>query len=284
MKKTLLIGLAAVALGSMTACSNILEEEGTISASAKTGKLVIGLETDGAVNIVTKSTENVTFTDAQKSEIIITGTATGTNIPENYQVPTTEGTHIVYVGTYNYTATNETMENDFEWNKPYFWGTKQVVVSANGVAADGNIICDLMNSIIDISDESFNDLGTNGVIVTYLYVVNYDGTIEKNTDLTSKNKIYFYNKEDQTSLKTDFLYAKSDLTNVKIVVEGYLTADDTKTFRGVADIKSGSSIGADNKYNVTFDLNKTQGSLALDIEVNGTVTSVPIEVDVNPYE
>ena len=57
MKKTLLIGLAAVALGSMTACSNILEEEGTISASAKTGDLTIGVEADGSVNVTTKSSE-----------------------------------------------------------------------------------------------------------------------------------------------------------------------------------------------------------------------------------
>ena len=53
MKKTLLIGLAAVALGSMTACSNILEEEGVISATTDT--LSVGLDADATVNIVTKT-------------------------------------------------------------------------------------------------------------------------------------------------------------------------------------------------------------------------------------
>ena len=55
MKKTLLIGLAAVALGSMTACSNILEEEGIVSPSAKTGTLTIALETDGSLDVATKT-------------------------------------------------------------------------------------------------------------------------------------------------------------------------------------------------------------------------------------
>ena len=66
MKKSLLIGLAAVTLGCMTACSNILEEEGTISA--KTGKLIISLETDDAVNIVTKTENKETVTFEVKLE------------------------------------------------------------------------------------------------------------------------------------------------------------------------------------------------------------------------
>lgn len=283
MKKSLLIGLAAVALGSMTACSNILEEEGVISA--KTGKLIIGLETDEAVNIVTKADnkETVTFTDAQKQEIKITGTA-GDDVvkPGDFTVPTTVGTHTVPKGTYYFSATNGTMNADFEWEKPYFSGTCTTTVAANGVTASANIVCDLTNSMITIVGESFSNL-TSKVTVTDLFVVNQSGDIEKETQITA-TKQTFYNSETQSSLKENYLYAKSDLENVKIVVEGHLIENETKTFRGVADIKSGSTIGADNKYNVTFNLDETQGSLSLSIEVNGEVTPINIEVPVNPYE
>ena len=59
MKKTfLLLGIVAMALGNMTSCSNILEEEGTIPASAKTGTLTVALEADNSVNVTTKADEN----------------------------------------------------------------------------------------------------------------------------------------------------------------------------------------------------------------------------------
>lgn len=284
MKKSLLIGLTAVALGSMTACSNILEEEGTISA--KTGKLIIGLETDDAVNIVTKTEnkETVIFTDEQKQGITITGTA-GSDVmkPENFSVPTTVGTHTVPKGTYYFSATNGTMSDDFEWDKPYFLGTCTTTVAANGVAAEANIVCDLTNSMITIVKESFENLASKGITVTDLFVVNQSGNIEKETQITA-TKQTFYNSSTLTSLKEDYLYANANLTNVKVIIDGYVTADNTKTFRGVADIKSGTVIGADNKYNVTFNLNESQGSLSLSIEVNGEVTPIDIVVPVNPYE
>jgi len=284
MKKTLLIGLAAVALGSMTACSNILEEEGVISA--KTGKLIIGLETDEAVNIVTKADnkETVTFTDAQKQEIKITGTA-GDDVvkPGDFTVPTTVGTHTVPKGTYYFSATNGTMRSDFEWDKPYFLGNCTTTVNANGVAAEAKIVCDLTNSMITIVKESFDNLASKGITVTDLFVVNQSGNIGKDTQITA-DKQTFYNSSTQTSLKSDDLYAKADLTDVKVVIDGHLTDESSKVFRGVAAIKNGTNIGTDNKYKVTFNLDESQGSLKLSLEVNGEVTPIDIEVPVNPYQ
>ncbi|MBR5296519.1 MAG: DUF4493 domain-containing protein, partial [Parabacteroides sp.] len=205
MKKTLLIGLAAVVLGSMTACSNILEEEGVISPSAKKGLLTIGLDTDNALNIITKATENVDFSGVNKNNFLVTVTpATGTTIPEETTLPTAPGTYKVPVGTYNLSATYGDATLNLAWDNPCFAGatTSGVVVAANGVAADGTISCDLTNSIIDIVDASFANLSSKGITVNYVSVVMSDNNnIDKDTDLSSLTHYYFYHQQNQTSLK-----------------------------------------------------------------------------------
>ena len=60
MKARLLVGLLTVALGGLTSCSNILEENGVINNVAESGmgELRINLVADGTLNVGTKS-ENV---------------------------------------------------------------------------------------------------------------------------------------------------------------------------------------------------------------------------------
>ena len=56
MKARLLVGLLTVALGGLTSCSNILEENGVINNVAESGmgELRINLSTDASVSVVTK--------------------------------------------------------------------------------------------------------------------------------------------------------------------------------------------------------------------------------------
>ena len=56
MKQTFLLGLTAFALGFLPSCSNILEDSGSPSAIAETGKLSLALEADASVNVTTKAT------------------------------------------------------------------------------------------------------------------------------------------------------------------------------------------------------------------------------------
>ena len=57
MKAKLLVGLLTVALGGLTSCSNILEENGVINNVAESGmgELRINLSTDASVSVVTKA-------------------------------------------------------------------------------------------------------------------------------------------------------------------------------------------------------------------------------------
>ena len=58
MKARLLVGLLTVALGGLTSCSNILEENGVINNVAESGmgELRINLSTDASVNVSTTAT------------------------------------------------------------------------------------------------------------------------------------------------------------------------------------------------------------------------------------
>ena len=57
MKAKLLVGLLTVALGGLTSCGNILEENGVINNVAESGmgELRINLSTDASLNVSTKA-------------------------------------------------------------------------------------------------------------------------------------------------------------------------------------------------------------------------------------
>ena len=157
MKKTLLIGLAAVALGSMTACSNILEEEGTISASAKTGELVIGL-TQTPVNVVTKSKsvdinsfkDKVTVKLEANSVVAQPGNI---NFPieKLYSEWTNEPLKVSTQTSYKLTASCSMAEaSNFGFNMPEFINVEDAIVVNAGTTKNVNLLCTLDNSIVEI--------------------------------------------------------------------------------------------------------------------------------------
>ena len=289
MKKTLLIGLAAVALGSMTACSNILEEEGVISA--QTGTLTIGVEADGRVDVTTKATEEdlsnvyeslkdnffVKLTPpagTSISEELTTGNLTYLNVKnKSYKLPAKTG--------YTLTATYGTMDNkSFAWDNPVFGGTSSIEVVANRLT-QGSVNCTLTNSIIDVNVGDLNtdsDNG-NGVIITSLYAIVGD-------DETTK----FYligdnNVEEGKSLTSNVLYVAANV-DAKLIMEGKLESDASKTFKTTAvEIQAeGTSVTTEKtKYKVKYALSNANGQLQLLVSIDGKVNVVNINETVDPY-
>ncbi|MBR5297804.1 MAG: DUF4493 domain-containing protein [Parabacteroides sp.] len=285
MKKTLLISLAAVALGSMTACSNILEEEGVISPSAKLGTLSLSLEQDNTLNEETKATFNGTTVALTEDEIgsfnIVTkcGETPINDFTGLYSTLKGQSKRVA-VGTYSFTATYGNMTAPFEWNTPCFYGSETAVVGVTEVV-NANIKCSLSNSIVVINQDAFdtfNDL----VTVEKIVAINSNVSETYGTDdLTSGVTLL-----DGASLKTETLYAKADITNAKIVMEGFVTLDNSKKFRVIAELKKGTgdTVGAQNKYVISYSLvTGDKGTLSISISVNGTVTIQEITKEVNPY-
>jgi hypothetical protein len=180
MKKTLLIGLAAVALGSMTACSNILEEEGVISPSAKTGSLVVALEADGGVDVTTKASESVAIPTDLLEDMEVKATLSGSS-PEQFVELTGEKLNNKYVythenkiksGAYKVTATyDKTNDEKLCWDSPIFYGETNVIVKTGETPTEGSITATLQNSQIVLDETSYNTFDDKATI-SELYVHN----------------------------------------------------------------------------------------------------------------
>lgn len=65
MKNNVLLNLLVLASCFLLSCSNILEDSGSPSAIAETGKLSLALEADASISVTTKatSTTSVTISD-----------------------------------------------------------------------------------------------------------------------------------------------------------------------------------------------------------------------------
>ena len=132
MKARLLVGLLTVALGGLTSCSNILEENGVINNVAESGmgELRINLSTDASLNVSTKAEagkENVQNITDNQGTITVT-TTKGNDVIGNPTLPDKAGTHELPLGTYTLSATNDkTMSTDFKWDWPVLATTPQEV-------------------------------------------------------------------------------------------------------------------------------------------------------------
>lgn len=271
MKKSLLIGLAAVALGGMTACSNILEEEGIVSPSAKTGTLTIALETDGSLDVATKSTTSkVTLTEEQMKDFIVKVDEKTLTNPSYNDNKLTYSENLA-VGSYDVSATYGNMNANFGWNSPIFKGEATVVIETLK-----RTTCDLTakldNSQITVDQTSFNAFLTKAN-VTSLYV--YAGENEPTDESGIYNLI-----TSQNVLETKTLYVKRGLSNVYIVIKGSLK-DDSKTFELSESISNVTE--AAKNYNVKYSIKGDKGSLSLVISIDGDITEVPINAEVDPY-
>ncbi|WP_455620665.1 DUF4493 domain-containing protein [Parabacteroides sp.] len=288
MKRSLLLGLAALAFGGLTSCSNIMEESGINPvAIAKTGELGIALEADASVSVTTKAgtSDEVTLTDEEKKKFVIKGTKDGASSPidlgtfadfANGAVKTVE------VGTYSITAAYGTMAGELAFDNPTFEGTKTgVVVEANKTTENVTVTASLTNSIISIDDATFTSLKTSATI-TDLFA--YSGKVEP----TGESGKYSLLSADNNTLVSSTLYVKKGASDVNIVIKGTLKNDANKTFTHTANIKTliggNQNIEEAKNYNIKYSLSGDNGSLSLTINVNGNVTEEPISVVVNPYE
>ena len=175
MKARLLVGLLTVALGGLTSCSNILEENGVINNVAESGmgELRINLSTDASVNVSTKATgdeieSGVSLTDEQMKQFLLSAT---------------KGKDTENLGTYgNYTSqlpkgdwtvkavyTSMDESTILGWDIPNFEGSQSVTIEANKTA-EPTISAALTNSIIKGDENAFNQLGTDGATISEVFV------------------------------------------------------------------------------------------------------------------
>lgn len=282
MKKTLLIGLAAVALGSMTACSNILEEEGTISASAKTGSLVVALEADGGVDVTTKASESVAIPTDLLEDMEVKATLSGSS-PEQFVELTGEKLNNKYVythenkiksGAYKVTATyDKTNDEKLCWDSPIFYGETNVIVKTGETPTEGSITATLQNSQIVLDETSYNTFDDKATI-SELYVHN-GSTVPSEAD----------EKFSLLSTETRTLYVKKNVSDLYLHIKGILTSGShafEKSIKiGDANFKTESA----KKYKLKCAWSEGQGSMKITITIDGTISeSDPIIVEVDPYQ
>ena len=154
MKKSLLIGLTAVALGSMTACSNILEEEGTISA--KTGTLTIALEADGSLDVATKAEETsaIIMTDEMAKDLNVKVIHSNGTEKEVTSDPTKVDDKLTYTinnlptGTYSVTADYNKMKGVLDFGTPIFSGSTTNVNVTKDTEVDASFEITLFDLLI----------------------------------------------------------------------------------------------------------------------------------------
>ena len=287
MKNNVLLNLLVLASCFLLSCSNILEDSGSPSAIAETGKLSLALEADASISVTTKatSTTSVTISDEVKKNLVITGTKGGSSITLGKSSDfANEVTKAVPAGTYTeLSATYDKMTGDLQFDSPTLAGktTESVTVTPNAAAASASITATLTNSIITINTEEFAKLQKMATI-TKLYV--YTGTAD---DPTEENPEYTLLSTANTLETGKTLFVKPGLSNVVIRIEGKLIADETKIFSISSQIRESeetSITAATKNYSVQYSLANTQGTLTLTINVNGTVEIVEIPVEVNPYE
>ena len=286
MKQILLFGLTALALVFLPSCSNILEDSGSPSAIAETGKLSLALEADASVSVTTKATSTVTISDEVKNNLVITGTKEGSSITLGKSSDFADGvTRAVPAGTYTeLSATYSQMTGDLQFDSPMLAGktTETVTVTPNAAAAKASITATLTNSVITIDPATFTELQKMATI-TELYV--YTGS--ESSLPTDESLKYSLLSSANTLEAGKTLFVKPGLSNVFIHIGGKLTADESKTFATSSQIRESettSTTAAAKNYSVQYSLANTQGSLTLTINVNGTVEVVEIPVEVNPYE
>lgn len=286
--KVLLFGLASLAFGVLPSCSNILEESGINPAvKGETGELRIVLDADPSVSVSTKAgaSKTVTLTDEQKKQFVIKAT----NVSDQSSVDLgtfadfADGSaKTIAVGTYSITSTYGTMTDELAFDNPTFSGTttEDVEVKANE-KVPATITATLTNSIISIDNDAFTAF-KNTASVTELFA--YSGTAEP----TGTDGKFSFLSAENTLQTTKDLFVKTEAKNVNIVIKGTLTADSNKSFTHTANLKA--LIGTDKtvetakNYNIKYALSGDKGSLTLTIYVDGTVTTVDLNAEVDPYK
>lgn len=285
MKTTILSGLIAVALGGLTSCSNILEENGVINNVAESGmgELRINLTTDASLNVSTKGGVSTTEINGSNFTYEVRGSqATESQTKRYSDFPLTLPT-----GTYSVTATYDQMVNEegntvpLAWDKPSFYGECSPV----SVPGTATINATLSNSVISFDKETTETAFKDKVTISEVFV--YAG----NKDYTNEEKFTLY-KAGQTQ-ETKTLFVAAGQKNVYIHIDG--TVQDSKSTKIshstlIAGRKQeNGTLGettqtfAANEYKVAYTLNDDKGLLSLTINISGTTQDITITEEIDPY-
>ena len=278
MKARLLVGLLTVALGGLTSCSNILEENGVINNVAESGmgELRINLSTDASVSVVTKA-----INDADGTYIIKVTNKENQSIIQKVTYEQIQTTPLkLNNGKYIVEAYNKEEESvqDFEWNAPYYKtdGTNEVTIS--GDSQDKALTCVRANSSLMVDTTSLGDSDASNKI---LYV---KSLIAKNEGKSSLNLI-----DSKHPLKTDSVCVKAGIpATIELVA---VRMDNGKEITVSSPLKKNNEsettadpIDAKTKYNVIYSIYAENGELTLSVKVNDEVTTVPVSVKIDPYK
>lgn len=286
------IGLAAIVLGGMTSCSNILEEDGVSNVITKgeTGKLRLNLVTDGTLNVTTKATDEETIANTLKG--INENDLNGFSIKGNRTTETEsqsvtfdgyasefENGKTVPVGTYTIKAEKNfanSSDQTIGFNIPHFKGEiTNVKVEANTTTDQNTITVKLINSIISVNTDAFTKLKKDASI-TALYVKNPKGG--DNFDLLSESK----SLKGLTALENILFVDPTKVASVDMVITG--TVDNgTKAFTNTKSIPLSQEDGSPKNYSVKYSISKENGTLKLNIVVDGTVENVDLTETIDPY-
>ena len=292
MKAKLVAGLVAIALGGFTSCGNILEENGVINnvAQNRTGELRINLVADGSLNVTTKADGTININENKKYDNLIdqfkvtlasTTSTTVNGLPtdttyssikdQTYTVPTAGN-------PYKLTATYTSMgEKTFAWDTPEFSGEKADINAAANSKTEASVTCYLTNSIINVTT---TDLTADSKITINSLYLTIDGSEANKFVLIGEGK------EDSKTLGTNTVFVKTGVSP-KLTLKATLKDGTTggHVFTNTSNLISGSGTTEGKKqYNVTYSLNDQNGQLSIGINIDGTVTTVPVNVNVDPYQ
>lgn len=278
-----LIGLAAIVLGGMTSCSNILEEDGVSNVITKgeTGELRLNLVTDGTLNVTTKSTDEEVIANALKGIDKNYFSINGIGKTETQQFSGTakefSSGKIVPTGMYTITAEKnfDTKNQRIDFGIPHFKGEiANVNVEANDKTDPYPIEVKLINSIISVNTSEFTKL-KNDANITELYV-------EDPEDNQTYDLLEAENTLKGLSDYTKILFVNSSVTNVNMVIKGTVE-DGTKEFTNTKQITLTYEEDKPKNYSVSYNISKENGTLILSINVNGEVTKEDLTETIDPY-
>lgn len=294
-----IIGLAAIVLGGMTSCSNILEEEGVANVITKgeTGTLCINIETDASFDITTKSGSDesvVSSTTTRIQEILlsvstsefkISGTGQKTNSQLNGKVSDYgEPGKNVAADTYpTITAENEyaSSTTKVEFGKPHFQGSiSNITVTANGVTKPTNFTVKLQNSVITIDKASLEKLkNEKSVTIDKLYVRDPDFPDDSKKD---RHLLDIANIDLSQLTIEDLLFVDPQVQEVTIVIEGSVSGGNF-SFPHTINTQQQEGTYVPKNYFVSYKISEVNGKLELSVTVDNSIDEKKETITINPF-
>lgn len=270
MKTRLLVGLLTVALGGLTSCGNILEENGVINNVAESGmgELRINLSTDPTVEAITKSN-----TPEDLSNFTVSIGETTYNYNQWYGQ-----TLLVKTGSdQTITAYNLSKVDDFAWNAPYYTGSQTASIVA-GKNATVTINCTRANSTLVVDTTGFEPAKGKEKILYVKSLLAYNG--DKDT-----NAFNLLQNGNSPAAPTDSVCVKAGITAKIVLTPAKMDGTPlTPVTRYLTNDGNTGTTGAAQKYNISYEVKDDKGQATIQITVNKTVTEEhQINVDVNPY-